>query len=383
MTSAIARTEDAVPVADPRLAGLRVLLVHEWLVSWAGSERVLEQLALLLPHADLVVGVATADMRASSGLAARARETWVSRLPGARARHRWFLPLHPLAFASVDTRGYDLVVSSSHAFAKSVRAAAGVPHVCYCHSPPRYLYDLGETYAAHASPVERAALRVATPALRVADRRAAAGVTRFVCNSAFVADRVRRWYGRDADVVPPPVATKGDVHHKTTRGDFLLSLGRLVPYKRVDLAIVAAERLGVPLVVAGDGPDRARLERLAGPRTTFVGEVSEAEAARLMEECAAFVFCAEEDFGIAPVEANAHGAPVVGYGRGGLAESMVDGTTAVLFARQEVDDVADAVRRALLHDWDRDAIRVNAARFAPERFRASMRDALLAALIHA
>ncbi|HYD53547.1 MAG TPA: glycosyltransferase, partial [Gemmatimonadaceae bacterium] len=160
-------------MSDGGLAGLRALIVHEWFVSWAGSERVVEQLAMLLPQADLAVGVVSDTMRRDNVLAARARETWIARLPGARTRHRWFLPLHAAGFAALDTRGYDLVVSSSHAFAKSVRVAAGTPHVCYCHSPPRYLYDLQETYAAQASPVERLALRASTPVLRAVDRRAA------------------------------------------------------------------------------------------------------------------------------------------------------------------------------------------------------------------
>lgn len=357
---------------EPSLAGLRVLVVHEWLVSWAGSERVVEQLLALFPTADLAVSVVAPGMRELNAVTARARESWLARLPGARTRHRWFLPLHPLAWASLDTRGYDLVLSSSHAFAKLARARGGAPHVCYCHSPPRYLWDLHETYAEQSAGAERFALRAATPVLRRIDRWGARAVDRFVCNSAYVAERVQRLYGRESDVVPPPVALKGSVTAGAPRERFLLSLGRLVPYKRTDLAVLAAERLGVPLVVAGDGPERARLERLAGPRTTFVGEVDEAEAARLMETCAAFVFCAEEDFGIAPVEANAHGAPVVGYARGGLAETMRDGETAVLFAEQTVDAVAAAVQRALARGWDDAAIRANAERFAPDRFRRAM-----------
>lgn len=363
---------------DPRLAGQRVLVVHEWLVSWAGSERVVEQLLGLFPDADLAVSVASPALRHAYPVVAKARESWLARLPGARTRHRWFLPLHPLAFASLDTRGYDLVLSSSHAFAKLARAARGARHLCYCHSPPRYLWDLHDAYAEQAQGAERVALRAATPALRAVDRWGARRVDHFVCNSAYVAARVQRHYGRASAVVPPPVEAKpmAPSDRPAARAGFLLSLGRLVPYKRTDLAIQAAERLGVPLVVAGDGPERARLERLAGPNTTFVGEVSEAEAARLLERCAAFVFCAEEDFGIAPVEANAHGAPVVGFARGGLAESMVDGETAVLFAEQSVDAVADAARRALGRPWDDAALRANAARFAPPRFRERMTAAI-------
>jgi glycosyltransferase involved in cell wall biosynthesis len=376
-----APTELARTAPETRLTDLRVLIVHEWFVTWAGSERVVEQLAEIVPQADVVVGVAAPAMRATNALASRAIETWVARLPWARTRHRWFVPLHPLSFAAVDTRGYDLVISSSHAFAKSVRVQPGTPHVCYCHSPPRYLYDLGDTYAAHASLLERVALRAMTPVLRRADRRGAAGVTQFVCNSHFVADRVRRCYGRASDVVPPPVVRKAPTPVESlSRGEFLLSLGRLVAYKRVDLAISAAERLGVPLVIAGDGPDRARLERLAGQWTTFVGEVTDETAAELLERCASFVFCAEEDFGIAPVEANAHGAPVIGYGRGGLLESMVPGETAELFAEQSVEAVVTAVRRALSRRWNDATLRANAERFSPDHFRRGMTQTIARAL---
>ena len=383
MASAVMATHPALqerPTAamehDPRLAGMRVLIAHDWLVTWAGSERVVEQLVALFPDADIAATVVAAPLRDTHAIAARARELWVSALPGARTRHRWYLPLHPLAWSSLNTRGYDLVVSSSHAFAKLVRAAGGSTHVCYCHSPPRYLWDLNASYAAQARGIERLALHAATPLLRRIDEWGSRGVSRFVCNSRYVAERVYRHYGRESDVVPPPVAPKARTAIPAPRERFVLSLGRLVPYKRVDLAILAAERVGVPLIVAGDGPDRARLERLAGPQTTFVGAVDEAEAARLFDRCAAFVFCADEDFGIAPVEANAHGAPVVGFGRGGLTESMREGETAVFFHEQTATAVEAALRTALSRSWDLDALRENAARFGPAQFRARMTDAI-------
>jgi glycosyltransferase involved in cell wall biosynthesis len=367
----MARTDAA---AGP-LGRLRVLVAHEWLVAWAGSERVVEEILTAFPEADVVVGVRRPDMADGHRLTTRARETWLGRVPGARAHHRWFLPLQGLAFASLDTSAYDLVISSSHAFSKMVRARPGAVHLCYCHSPPRYLWDLRDAYRRGAGPLQRAALAVSSPALRRWDRHAAGRVDHFLANSRFVASRVRRAYGRRATVVYPPVSPKGAVA-PGPRGDFLLSLGRLVPYKRVDLAIAAAERLGRRLIVAGDGPDRPRLERLAGRRTEFAGAVSEAEAGRLLSTCAAFVFCAEEDFGIAPVEANAHGAPVVAYRAGGVCESMADGVTAEFFDRQEVEDVAAALARALDRSWDQAALAANAARFSPEVFRGRFRAAV-------
>jgi glycosyltransferase involved in cell wall biosynthesis len=369
----MARVEPAA-FAGSALAGLRVLIAHEWLVTWGGSESCVAQILRIFPDADLVAGVvARRNVPPLRELAARARETWVGRLPGARSHHRWFVPLEALAFAALNTAPYDLLISSSHAFSKMVRARPGAMHVCYCHSPPRYLWHLGETYRRGARPLERAALALGGPLLRRVDRGAARGVDHFVANSRHIAQRIRYAYGRDATVVYPPVSAK-PAPPRAARGDFLLSLGRLVPYKRVDLGIRAAERLGVRLLVAGDGPERRRLERLAGPHTEFLGEVCEETAGRLFSTCAAFVFCAEEDFGIAPVEANAHGVPVVGYRAGGLLESMVEGETVEFFERQTEEDVAAAIERALRRTWDGEALRRNAARFGPEVFRARFRE---------
>lgn len=366
------------PTGD--FSGLRVLITHDWLVTWAGSERCLEQLLVLFPDADLVVGVMTRDMRDFNDVTRRARETWLSHLPGARSHHRWFVPLQGPAFASVSTSRYDLVISSSHAFSKMVRSRGETVHVCYCHSPPRYLWDLSDTYRSQATAVQRVALSAATGLLRRMDRHAADGVDHFVCNARYIAERVRRCYDRHADVVYPPVTCKRLGGPSPRRGDFLLSFGRLVPYKRVDLAIQAAERLGVRLVVAGDGPERERLEAMAGPSTEFLGSVDEVQAARLLSSCAALVFCAEEDFGIVPVEANAHGAPVIGFARGGLLESMRPGVTAELFDEQTVDAVVNAIRRALAREWDEAALRANAQRFSPESFRSGISRAIAGAL---
>ena len=299
----------------------------------------------------------------------------MGRIPGARTHHRWFLPLHALAFRRFDTSRYDLVISLSHAFEKLIRARHG-RHLCYCFSPPRYLWDLYDTYARHVSWPQRMALRAAVSPLRAIDSAGAAGVDRFVAISRTVAERIRRSYGRDSDVVYPPVTPKTTASGSAPRERFLLSLGRLVPYKRIDLAIAAAELAGIRLVIAGDGPDRARLDRLAGPNTEFAGHVSEAEAGRLLSTCAAFVFCGEEDFGIAPLEANAHGAPVIAYARGGVTETMENGTSAIFFDRQTPAAVAGAIERCLDRTWDPMPLRQNAARFSPQRFRGAMHNIL-------
>ena len=359
------------------LSKLRILLVHEWIYTWAGAERVLAELVELLPHAHLLAGIVTPDMRREHEIAARARETWVGALPGAHRGHRWFLPLHAAAFAGCDARDYDLIVSVSHAFGKLVRARTDATHVCYCLTPPRYLWDLQPTYDEMGTVTQRLALKTSAPILRAIDRYGAQNVSSFISISRYVADRVRRAYSRESTVVYPPVrsgSTSPQNGHRN--GTFLLSLGRLVPYKRVDLAVRAAEELQVKLVVAGDGPERERLERMAGRHTEFVGQVSEQEASRLMSQASAFVFCAEEDFGIAPLEANSHGTPVVAYRRGAACETLREGETAVFFDTQSVTSVASAIGRCLGSSWDPDAMRHNASRFAPGRFREQMLESL-------
>ena len=350
------------------MANLRVLVVHDWIVAWGGAERTVEQILRIFPRADLLVGVIGKGSKDLNAVTRVARETWLSHVPFSRTHHRWFLPAYPAAFASVNTKGYDLILSSSSAFAKSVRARAGVPHLCYCHTPPRYLWDLQSEYWGDGSMAGRA-LRYAGPALRALDRVAASGVTRFIANSHFVADRIRRAYGRTATVIYPPVSPKAGAEPAARRTGSFLSLGRLVPYKRVDLVIRAANAAGKPLIVAGDGPERARLESIAGPTVTFLGEVSEGVAGQLMESCGAMVFCAEEDFGIAPVEANAHGLPVVAFGRGGATETLVDGVTGTFFAGTSPECIGEAMQRAEDLFWDESVIRANATRFSPERFR--------------
>lgn len=374
MSVAGTRPAEEAPAVD--LSRLRVLVVHEWLYAWAGAERCLEQILEVFPQADLLVGVITPRMREYNEVGRRAEESWVGRIPGARTKHRWFLPLHAIAFALRKTSGYDLVISSSHAFEKFISVSGRTKHLCYCYSPPRFVWDMQHVYEAHTSALNRIILSLVAPVIRLLDRRAARRVDRFVSISRHIAGRVERCYGRRSDVVYPPVAQKASrssANGISPPGRFLLYIGRLVEYKRVDLLVRAAERLNMKVVIAGDGPCRAALEQLAGPHTEFRGEITEREAAELLAACAAFVLPGEEDFGIAPVEANAHGRPVVCYDRGGTAETMIPNETAVMFSEQTEGALAAAIQVCVNRVWNAALLQRNAERFTPERFRAEFR----------
>jgi len=351
-------------------------------MSWAGSERCLSLILELFPDADLIVGLLAPELRDLNVVTQRATESWLARIPTARTNYQWLLPLEAIAFRSIDTRRYDLVISSSHALAKAVRAGARGVHFSYCYSPPRYIWDQHDVYMARANWKRRVAMAMGRRFLQAVDRWCARGVTHFSGISQYVAQRIERAYGRKARVIYPPVERKGTdtVPRKTPREDFLLSLGRLVPYKRIDLIVRAADRHGVRTVIAGDGPDRSRLEKIAGKNVEFIGRVSESEAGQLLDRCRAFVFSAEDDFGIAPLEANAHGAPVVALGAGAILETMSDGETAILFHEASENALSAAVGRALRHEWDEALLRSNAARFSPARFRAEFAAATLDAL---
>src|SRR5436309_3009567 len=261
-------------------SGLRVLVVHDWIVSWAGSERCLALILELFHDADLTVGVLSPNLRDLNEVTRRARESWLARIPTARSNYQWLLPLEAIAFWSIDTRSYDLVISSSHALAKAVRPGARGIHFSYCYSPPRYIWDQHDVYMARTNWRRRAAMAIGRRFLQMVDRSCARGVTHFSGISQYVAQRIRRVYGRGARVIYPPVERKGPdtVPREIAREDFLLSLGRLVPYKRIDLIVRAAELHGVRTLIAGDGPDLCRLEKIAGKNVGFIGPVSESEA---------------------------------------------------------------------------------------------------------
>lgn len=342
----------------------RIALVHEWLVTWGGSESVLASLSRVYADAPIFVLVSRPDTRTAERFGHHdVRTTWLDRIPGIGRFYRMALPLMPSVWAGLDLGDFDVVITSSHSMAKAVRVPNGV-HVCYCHSPPRYLWDLNEEYRSGAAALLRGPI---LERLRRQDLQAAAGVDFFIANSRFVAERIERIYGRPAHVVYPPVDL--DLFEpETGAGAHYLAGGRLVAYKRVDRAIEAANRAGLPLVVFGDGPERARLEAMAGPTVRFTGRVSHETLHALLRDARGYLFPGVEDFGILPVEAQAAGRPVIALAEGGATETVIDGETGILYRDDSVDGLIEAWERADRQSWDASACRGNAERFSRPRF---------------
>lgn len=291
----------------------------------------------------------------------------LQRFPGVSAYSRVLLPLMPAAFERFDLSGFDAVISVSTAFSKNVCVEDGAVTLCYCNTPPRYLWDLWDEYRRRIP-----ASRVLSPLvewLRAKDLAAAARVDQFVGNSDNVAGRIRRHYGRESVVIYPPVDTDRVLGDGQPPDDFYLVVTRLVGYKRVDLAIEACNRLKRRLVVVGTGNQFEHLRRLAGPTVTFAGALPDADVAKLYARAKAFLFPGFEDFGITPVEAQAAGRPVVAFGKGGALETVVGGVTGVFFHEQSVDAVVDAMKQLDHLDIDPRACRANAERFDSSIFR--------------
>ena len=342
-------------------------VVHEWLTVPGGSEKVALRILRLLGQADLYAAVY--EPKAFPELAGiPVHTTFLDRLPGARAHYQRLLPLMTAAYEQLDLSPYELVVSSSHSCAKDVITRPDTFHLCYCHTPMRHAWDPAKLRDESVGPLGRVLLPPLLARLRRQDVLGAARVDRFVANSSHVANRIRKYYRRRATVVHPPVEVDHFLARPRTLGDFYLVVSRLVPYKRVDLAVEACTRLSRPLTVVGDGRYRERLERAAGANVTFLGHADLPALVELMTGCRALLFPGEEDFGMVPVEAQAAGAPVIAYGVGGARDSVIDGSTGVLFGEQTVESLCQAIERFERLSFDPDVARENAARFGPDRF---------------
>jgi glycosyltransferase involved in cell wall biosynthesis len=353
---------------------MRVAAIHEWLDTYAGSERVLEEILALYPQADVfaMVDFLPANQRAFLRQH-RVTTSFIQHLPFARKRFRRYLPLMPFAVEQFDLSDYDLIISSSHAVAKGVISRPHQPHVSYVHSPMRWAWDLQADYLGHGK-WRSLPPRILMHYLRMWDTRTANGVDYFVANSDFIARRILKTYRRSAEVIHPPV----DIEKfavVANKEDFYVTLSRMVPYKRVDIVIDAFARMPRRrLIVIGDGPQFATLKARASANVRFLGRVSDESKRYYLEHAKAFVFAGEEDFGIALVEAQACGTPVVSFGRGGAAEIVVPGETGLLFDRQSPEALVAALDRfERMPSLDALQIGKNASRFGAARFRREFR----------
>lgn len=351
----------------------RVAVAHDWLTIPGGSEEVLLELLEMFPQAELFTSVYDPAPWPRLITERKVHSSFLNRVPGAVEHYPKLLPLMNRAFRSFDLSGFDLVLSSSHACAKNVRAPASALHVCYCHTPMRYAWEEGFLEGEEVGRAMRLLLPPLLRRLRRTDLAGAAGPDVFVANSRHVAERIRRYYGRSAEVVNPPVDVEHFLAIEREQGDYYLAFGRVVPYKRIDLAVEACALLGRDLKVAGDGRALAAVrEHRGGDRADLLGAVTKAERDRLIAGARALLFPGEEDFGIVPVEAQAVGVPVIAYGVGGAGETVLDEQTGVLFQPQSATALAGAIERFEGLSLDAEEIRANAKRFGRERFRAEL-----------
>ncbi len=355
----------------------RVALIHYWLVSMRGGERVLENLLGMYPGADIFTHVHNPEKMSDIIRSAQVRESFIAKLPGARKHYQKYLPLMPMALEELDLREYDMVISSESGPAKGVITRPDALHVCYCHSPMRYLWDHYHDYKSSAGRMSRMVMPLMFHRLRQWDVSSASRVDGFIANSNFIARRIRRVWGRQARVVHPPVAID-EFKPSENVTDRYLWVSQMTPYKRADLAMEAFNRLGVRALMVGDGEMYKYVKKNAGPNVEVRQRLSFPELKEAYATSRALVFTPEEDFGIVPVEANASGRPVIAYGRGGARDSIVEGETGLFYNEHTVEGLMDAIAR--FEEWEPDfkpanAI-ANAARFSPANFDKGFREAV-------
>ena len=353
-------------------------VVHDWLTGMRGGEVTLEALLELLPGARLLTLVHVPGSVTPRIEAHHARTSFVQHLPLARTRYRQYLPLFPAAIEQFDLDDVDLVISTSHCAAKSVVAAGRARHLCYCFTPMRYAWDQFDAYfgPARVGALKSRLYRLALRRLARWDAATADRVDRYVAISRHVAGRIGRYYNRTAEVIEPPVDTDFYSPDGSAPGDYFIIVSALVPYKRVDLAIDACRLADAPLCIVGSGPEVGRLRRLADPRVEFVERCSQTELRALYRRARAFLLTGEEDFGIAPVEAQACGRPVIALARGGACETVAHGTTGLLVAESTAEAFAAAIRSLDDRAFDPAQLRSSASRFARPRFQERMRAAI-------
>ncbi|MCA1469264.1 glycosyltransferase [Bradyrhizobium sp. IC3195] len=353
---------------------MKVAIIHYWLVGMRGGEKVLEALCEMYPEADIYTHVYVPEMVSETIRKHRVVSTFINRLPRAPRMYKTYLPLMPLALEQLDLRDYDLILSSESGPAKGVIAPPHALHVCYCHTPMRYIWNMFHDYRASAGSLARLAMPSLAHYLRLWDVASAARVDSFVANSATVAGRIRRYYGLDANVIHPPVDTAAFSPCPSSElGDYYLMAGELVSYKRPDLAVRAFNELKQKLVVIGGGEMLSEIRRLAGPTVSVLGPQPFEELKHHYARCRALIFPGEEDFGMVPVEAMASGRPVIAFGRGGATETVANDLTGLFFDEQTIDAISNSIARFERMTFEPEAIVAHAQQFGREPFIRKMR----------
>lgn len=357
---------------------IKVALIHDWMVTHRGGEKVFEAIAELFPEADVFTLFHEPGVMSPTIDSRKITTSWLNDIPGARKVHRYFLPLMPLAIESFDLSGYDLVISSSHCVAKGVIPPPQAPHITYCHTPMRYAWDKRGNY--FKSFFQKIFARPILPFLRMWDVTSSHRVDSFVANSHWVAARIDKYYRRESTVITPFVDEFYFKGTQAPREDFYLVVSSFAPYKRIDLAIAAAKKLGRQLVVVGDGQESS-LKSHASDQVKFVGRVSDAELRGLYERARALIFPGEEDFGIVPLEAMACGCPVIAYGKGGLTETVIENSTGLFFHEQSEASLVEAILRFEMGTTiNSTSCRARAARFTKDRFQEAFKHEVQAVL---
>lgn len=353
---------------------LRVALLHYWLTNLRGGEKVLAELAGLYPDADIFTHAYDASKMAGVFGKHKIYETFIGKLPLGRKHCQKYLPLMPLALQQLNLDAYNLIISSESGPIKGIRKPAGAKHICYCHTPMRYLWDMYDDYYHNTGFSGKIAMSLFKSYLRSYDLKSVDSVDYFIANSNFVRERIKRIYGRESVVIHPPVNTVFFQSGKYEKKDYYVYAGQLIPYKHPELAVQACRKLGRRLVVIGNGNMKEELQCIADPGITFLGRASDEDMRRCYAEAQALIFPGVEDFGIVPVEAQAAGTPVIALGKGGALETVTSNTTGLFFQECKVESLVEAILEFESRTWDSQSCRKHADQFSNSVFRHKMQE---------
>lgn len=347
----------------------KVAIIHDWLVNYGGAERVVEAFLEIYPDADIYTLVYDEEKMGKTFPKEKVKTTFIQKFPKGTKIYTKLLPFMPYAFEELDLSEYDLVISSSSCCAKGVITGPNTKHISYVHSPMRYAWDLYHDYKKRSGKLTRFFMSIFMKSLREWDYISSQRIDVILANSNYVAKRINKFWNRECKVVYPPVDIDRLSPNRKNSEDFYVVFSRFVPYKRIDLAIEACKKLGRKLVVIGDGEQREYLKSLADENITFTGRISDEEVKDYLQRCKAMIFCAEEDFGIVPLEAQACGRPVIAYGKGGALETVVDKETGIFFDKQEIESIVKGIGEFEKLNLNTQEIYKHAMKFSRERFK--------------